>query len=135
METIEAARRWGDTWERAWRAGDASAITALYAPAAAYRSSPFREPEDGGALGYVSRTFAEESQVTCWFGEPMIAGRRATVEWWASFDDDGGPVTLAGTTVLTFDERGLVVDHLDHWMQATGRVEPFPGWSGGRLAG
>jgi hypothetical protein len=26
-------------------------------------------------------------------------------------------VTLAGTTVLRFDSAGLVVDHVDYWMQ------------------
>ena len=26
-------------------------------------------------------------------------------------------VTLAGTTVLRFDPDGLVVDHVDYWMQ------------------
>ena len=26
-------------------------------------------------------------------------------------------ITLAGTTVLRFDSAGLVVDHVDYWMQ------------------
>lgn len=130
MDTMTAAQRWGTTWERAWTAGDVASIVALYAPGATYRSSPFREPEDGGALGYVSRTFAEESSVVCHFGPPMVSGRRATVEWWASFDEAGTVITLAGATVLTFDQHGFVVDHVDYWMQAAERHTPFPGWAG-----
>lgn len=130
MDTTAAAARWAQTWERAWPAGDVAAITALYAADATYRSSPFREPEDGGALGYVSRVFAEEADVTCWFASPMVDGRRASVEWWASFDEDGDPITLAGASVLAFDTEGLVVDHVDYWMQATGRHAPFAGWAG-----
>lgn len=129
MDTMAAAVRWGETWERAWQAGDVASIVALYAAGASYRSLPFREPEDGGALGYVSRTFAEESQVWCRFGPPMVAGSRATVEWWAAFDEAGVVITLAGATVLRFDASALVIDHVDYWVQADGRVDPFPGWA------
>jgi hypothetical protein len=129
MDTMTAALRWGNTWERAWQAGDVASIAALYEASATYRSSPFREPEAGGALGYVSRTFAEESQVRCRFGPPMVAEQRATIEWWASFAEDGSDVTLAGATVLRFDDSGLVIDHVDYWAHAAGRVDPFPGWA------
>jgi hypothetical protein len=37
-------------------------------------------------------------------------------------------VTLAGTTVLAFDDDGLVVDHRDYWNQEEERVEHYPGW-------
>jgi hypothetical protein len=33
-----------------------------------------------------------------------------------------------GTTVLAFDDDGLVVDHRDHWNQEEERVEHCPGW-------
>jgi hypothetical protein len=131
METMKAARRWATTWERAWMAQDVDAIVALYAPGATYRSSPFREPEDGGARGYVGRTFAEESNVVCRFGPPMVDGARATVEWWASFTEFESELTLAGATVLTFDAEGSVVDHVDYWVHTEGRRSPFPGWAGG----
>ena len=58
----------------------------------------------------------------------MIAGDRATVEWWASRLEDGEEVTLAGATLLRFDADGLVVDHRDYWNQEPGRHEPYPGW-------
>jgi hypothetical protein len=114
---------------------DVEAITALYAPDATYRSSLLREPEVDGAHGFVSRTFAEESEVTCWFGPPIASGARATVEWWATLLEDGRPITLVGMTALTFDEQGLVSDHVDSWMQADGHVLPYPGWAAGRISG
>ena len=110
--------------------GDVAAIVALYAKHATYRSHPHREPEQGGALGYVSRTFAEEARVWCRFGVPVVDGPRATVEWWSSFDELGTEITLSGATVLCFDPQGLVVDHVDYWTQAEGRLLPFAGWGG-----
>jgi hypothetical protein len=130
MDTDNAAGRWAATWERAWTAGDVDAIVALYAPTAIYRSHPHREPEVGGARGYVSRTFAEETRVQCRFGAPIAAGDRAAVEWWASFDEMGTDITLSGTTVLRFDVDGLVVDHVDYWVQGEGRLPPFTAWGG-----
>lgn len=107
-----------------------AAIVALYAKDATYRSHPHREPEQGGALGYVSRTFGEESQVWCRFGVPVVDGDRAVVEWWSCFDELGTVITLSGATVLRFDAAGLVIDHVDYWTQADGRLAPFEGWGG-----
>jgi hypothetical protein len=132
MDVLQAATRWGETWQRSWTNGEAAAIAALYAPGAAYRSHPHRRPEAGGAAAYVRRVFAEESAVECCFGEPIAMGNRAAVEWWASFVEDAREVTLSGTTILTFDSDGLVVDHVDYWVQSDGRVAPFTGWAGRR---
>jgi hypothetical protein len=132
MDTMAAATRWASSWERAWMDADVASIAALYAPGATYRSSLLREPEPGGAHGFASRTFAEESDVTCWFGAPIASGTRATVEWWATLLEDRRPITLVGVTVLTFDDTGLVVDHVDSWMQADGHVLPYAGWAAGR---
>jgi hypothetical protein len=130
VDAQEAARRWAQTWERAWPAKDAEAIAALYADGAVYRSHPMRDPERGAALGYVSRQFALEDSVRCRFGTPIAVGDRAAVEWWASWIEGGREVTLAGATMLRFDGGGLVVDHVDYWVERDGRVEPFAGWGG-----
>jgi hypothetical protein len=130
METSDAARRWATTWERAWPAKDADAIAALYADGATYRAHPFRDPEAGGALAYTQREFGLEDEIECRFGEPIAAGGRAAVEWWASWVEDGQTVTLAGATALRFDADGRVVDHRDYWLQSQGRHPPFPGWGG-----
>ena len=72
--------------------------------------------------------FAEESDVTCSFGEPVVAGDRAAVEWWGSWIEEGRPITLAGVTMLRFDDEGKVVDQRDYWNQAEGRIEPYSDW-------
>ena len=127
METAELAERWRTTWTEAWARLDADAIVALYRPDAAYRSHPLRDAERG-ARGYVERVFAEEEAVECRFGDPLVAGERAAVEWWASWVEAGEEVTLAGVTVLRFDADGLVAEHTDYWLEGGGRIAPFPGW-------
>ena len=130
MDVVEAAQRWKQTWERGWPAKDAEAIAALYADGAAYRSHPMRDPEPGAALGYTSRQFPLEEAIECRFGDPIAAGERAAVEWWASWVEGEREMTLAGTTVLRFDAEGRVVEHVDYWVEREGRIAPFDGWGG-----
>lgn len=65
----------------------------------------------------------------CRFGEPIVDASRAAVEWWASWHEDGADITLTGTTILRFDDAGLVIEHVDYWMDTPGRLTPFAGWS------
>ncbi len=125
-----AARRWAGTWRRCWESGDVDGIVALYAPDAVLVSEPFRAPvhRPDGVRGYVARAFADESEVRAWFGEPIVAGDRAAVEWWAALRESGAEVTLAGTSVLTFSAGGLVVAQRDSWNTASGRREPPAEW-------
>lgn len=131
MDVLLAARRWAETWRRAWPDKESQRIAALYAKGASYRSSPFDQPEVGGALAYVERQFAVEEAVECQFADPIAAGDRAAIEWWASFIEAGQVLTLAGTTVLRFNADGQVVDHVDYWMQSQGRSAPYPDWGQG----
>lgn len=128
VDIQQAARRWAETWERAWPAKDSDAIDSLYADGAIYRAHPMRDPEPGAALGYTSREFALEESIECRFGKPVAAGDRAAVEWWASYTEDERELTLAGATVLRFDGDGRVVEHVDYWVERDGRVPPFAGW-------
>jgi nuclear transport factor 2 (NTF2) superfamily protein len=130
MDAKLAARRWAQTWERAWPAKDIDAIAALYADEATYRALVHREPELGteGVRDYLRRNFDVEHDVECSFGTPVAAGDRAAVEWWASWYEDGADLTMAGATVLRFRSDGLVVDHRDYWNEVSGREPPFPGW-------
>ena len=133
MNATDAARRWATTWQRAWEALDLEAIVALYAPAdVSYSSQPFQEVYRGheGVRRYVSGAFAEESDVRAWFGEPVVDGDRAAVEWWATLREVDVEVTLAGTSVLRFDAEGLVTDQWDAWNMTAGRQEPPAGWGG-----
>jgi ketosteroid isomerase-like protein len=126
MQTEAAARAWVATWLRAWPNRDVEAIAAMYADDARYASHPFRAPET--ARSYVSRAFGEESFVEAWFGEPVVAGERAAVEYWAILEAAGAELTIAGAAVLRFDADGRVVEHRDYWDQIDGRREPPPGW-------
>jgi SnoaL-like domain len=131
VDTASAARRWAETWKRAWPARDSEAIVALYADGARYRALAFREPDLGlaGVRGYLEREFGVEEGIECRFGEPIVSGDRAAVEWWASWVEGGAPLTLAGSTFLRFDAEGKVIDHRDYWNQVERREPPYERWS------
>jgi SnoaL-like protein len=130
MDVQAAARRWAETWARAWPQRDVDAIASLYAEDALYRGLVFREPERGtpGVRRYLEENFKVEQEIECWFGEPIAADSRAAVEWWATWVENAERLTLAGTTVLRFDRHGHVVDHRDYWSQVDRREPPFEGW-------
>jgi hypothetical protein len=119
---MDAARAWVEAWELGWRTHDVELIAGRYAEGAVFRSHPFREPEDPRA--YVERVLAEEeAEPEIWFGEPIVSGDRAAVEYWAILRVEGKEQTLAGTTLLRFDADGLVVEHRDYWAIEAGRRE------------
>jgi hypothetical protein len=60
--------------------------------------------------------FAEQAEAECRFGEPVVEGERAAVDWWGVIRArDGSVETIAGTSLLRFDEDGLVVEQRDAW--------------------
>jgi len=130
VDTAAAAQRWADVWQLAGEAGDVGAIVALYAHDAVFSSEPYRVPYRGrdGVRAYVAGAFAEEDDVRTRFGRPIVTGVRAAVQWWASLIEEGRAVTLAGTSILTFDDDGLVVDQWDTWNTIDERREPPEGW-------
>jgi ketosteroid isomerase-like protein len=131
VATEAAARRWAETWQRAWPERDVDAIVALYADTVPYRALAFREPDQGlaGVRSYLEREFGVEQDIECRFGEPIVFGDRAAVEWWASWVEGGTPLTLAGSTFLRFDADGKVIDHRDYWNEVERREPPYQGWS------
>ena len=95
---------------------DAEPLRAVYADDAHFRSHPFRGLQS--PVGYARWAFADEDErlVECRYGEPVAAGSRASVEWWALLRRrDGTEATLAGVSVLRFDAAGLVVEERDYW--------------------
>jgi len=46
----------------------------------------------------------------------------------AALREHGAEITLAGTSVLTFDDNCLVIEQRDAWNQADRRREPPQGW-------
>jgi hypothetical protein len=121
MNTADAAKRWADEWQRAWREHDSDRVAALYAEGASFRSAPFRDLQDPRA--YAEWAFADEDSAEPHFGEPIVSDDRATVEWWTVSTSGGEVSTLAGVSLLRFDAGGLVVDERDYWHLAPGRKE------------
>jgi len=130
VDGAAAARRWGDTWQRAWPEKDQGAVGALYHPNVVYRAEPFRAPlrgmEEVGA--YFAQVFGEEDDISAWFGEPVVEDQRASIEWWATLLEEGVEITLVGTSTLRFDAAGLVIEQRDTWNQSKGRTPPPEGW-------
>ena len=121
------ARRWAEGYRVAWEEGDPDAAAALYAPDCVFRSAPFRQPEP--PVEYTRRVYPEARADDVRFGEPIEDGDRAAVEWWATLVLTGGEQhTIAGCSVLRFDDDGLVVESRDYWHMEPGRREPPPGW-------
>jgi hypothetical protein len=114
VDTREAASRWRETWERCWRTHESEEIVALYAEDALFQSHPFRDAQS--PREYIEPTLADETSAQCEFGEPIVDGDRAAVEWRAETKlRDGGAEELAGVSLLRFDPAGLVVEQRDFW--------------------
>jgi hypothetical protein len=122
-----AARAWVDAWDRAWRAKDETELAPVYADDVVYRSHPDRDPQP--PLDYARSAFADEGDdLELSWGEPLVAGNRAAVEWWAALTESGDLVTLAGTSWLTFGNDGRVIEQHDYWTITPGRAAPWKGW-------
>ena len=127
MNASEAARRWAETWTRAWPVADVEAIAALYAADARFYSHPFRQHESPEE--YVRWAFADQAEAECRFGRPLVQDDRGAVDWWGVITArDGSIQTVAGTSLLRFDEDGLVVEQRDAWGEREGRHE-LPEWA------
>jgi hypothetical protein len=124
-----AARRWADVWTRGWPAADVEAIASLYAPGAVFYSAPFRAQQ--APRDYVEMVFADQAEADCRFGEPVVSGDRAAVDWWGVITStDRSVETVAGTSLLRFDEEGLVVEQRDAWAGEPARRD-LPHWASG----
>jgi SnoaL-like domain len=118
-----AAEAWVEGWKKGWEFADADVIGALYAPDAVFRSHPFREPERS-ARDYALRAFGDEELVECRFGEPVVNGDRAAIEYWAILSVADAEETLAGIALIRFGSDGRVVEQRDYWSMQPGRTEP-----------
>jgi ketosteroid isomerase-like protein len=118
-DPMVAARAWVEAWTQGWADHDMDVIAQRYALDCTFRSHPFRPAANGrdGAVAWVRQAFADERSARFTFGDPIVSGDgRAAVEYRAVITaTDGTESTLAGATVLRFDETGLVVDHRDYW--------------------
>ena len=127
MDADAATRAWIEAWDRAWRTLDPEPLQPVYGEDALHHSHPFREA--GSPLDYAAWAFsAEEGEPELWWGEPIVVGDRAVVEWWAVACEQGELTSLAGTSWLRFGSDGRVVEQHDYWGQAPGRTPPWAGW-------
>jgi SnoaL-like domain len=127
METEAAAHAWVEGWRRGWPRRDVDGIAAVYEDGAVYSSHPFRAAET--ARSYAERAFGEEDLVRAWFGEPVVSGDRAAVEYWAVLRTQAGDdITIAGAAFLRFGVDGRVTQHRDYWVQTDSSREPPSGW-------
>ena len=126
MQTREAVRAWIDGWSRAWPAGDAALVASLYAETASFRSEPFRHLQSPRA--YAEWAFSEQDAAVCRFGEPVVDGDRAAVEFWGVVSFRGRDETIFGIAMLRFGRDGKVVEQRDCWNVREGRHEPPAGW-------
>ena len=126
-DTASFARRWAETWERAWRDHDIDAIVELYAEDVLVLTHPFRAPNVGraGLIEYLGETFSTEEHPEPHLGEPIVSGEHAAVEYWATMRDEGRDVTLAGCSVLRFGPDGLVTEARDYWALHHGTLPPW----------
>jgi SnoaL-like domain len=123
VETEAAAQAWVEGWTKGWESSDADVIAALYAENAVFRSHPFRDPETS-TRDYALRAFSDEELVECRFGEPIVQGDRAAIEYWAVLSVEGDEETLAGIAMIRFGEDGRVVEQRDYWSMEPGRRPP-----------
>jgi SnoaL-like protein len=87
-----------------------------------FYSHPFRDRQ--GPVEYVAWAFEDQEAAECRFGDAVVDGPRAAVDWWAVVTSkDGSLQSLAGTSLLRFDADGLVVEQRDAWGEADGRRE------------
>lgn len=127
MDAVAAARAWVQAWQRAWPVGDVEQLTAVYADDAVFFSHPFRERQ--APAEYAAWAFGEQSRAECRFGEPLVSGDRAAVDWWAVITaKDGSEESIAGTSLMRFDADGKVVEQRDVWAGEPGRHEQ-PHWA------
>ena len=124
--TAEAgARAWVAAWSDGWARHDPDVIAGRYAPDCRFRSLPFRAEGRGpeAVVAYTTEAFADERSARFAFGEPIVApDGRVAVEYRAVIlpSDGGLEITVAGVSVLRFDDAGLVTEHFDCWAETPG---------------
>ncbi|MDQ3669199.1 MAG: nuclear transport factor 2 family protein [Actinomycetota bacterium] len=123
-------RTWIEAYGRAWREGDSEAVGELFTDDAVYRSHPFREPHVGrdAIRAYWRGATASQEEIDLRFGEPIVAGNRTAVEWWAIMRENGEDVTLPGILVLRFAPDGRCEELREAWHSKLTRREPPNGW-------
>jgi hypothetical protein len=122
--------RWLEAYRLAWVQRDADAAAALFTARAVYQEQAFGPAYVGreAIRTYWATVTATQSDVELRYGRPVVARRRAAVEWWVNLRNSGADVTLAGEFLLTFTLAGLCRSLREYWFFAEGRLDPPAGW-------
>ncbi len=130
MVTSAHLDRWLDGYAAAWVDADPNAAAALFTPDATYRSNPFEEPHNGseGIAEYWRDVTATQEDVEVRWGDPVVEGDVAGVEWWTTLRNEAADVTLAGILLLHFEGDSLCRALRECWHVEPERRQPPPGW-------
>ena len=112
---------WLGGYAAAWVDADPAAAAALFTPDATYRSHPFERAHTGseGIAKYWRDVTATQENVEVRWGDPVVEGDVAGVEWWTTLRNEAADVTLAGILLLHFDGDSLCPALRECW-----HVEP-----------
>ncbi len=123
-------QEWLDAYRNAWEERDPDAAAALFTDDSTYREQPYDEPFAGpqGVRDYWARVTATQADVHVEYGEPVVQGDRAAVEWWVTMVNGGAEITLAGEFMLRFDGSGLCRELREYWHFTEGTHRPPAGW-------
>jgi hypothetical protein len=129
-ESLMDVREWIAAYGRAWVERDPEAAVALFTEDAIYGSHPFREQHTAseGIRAYWTSATSTQEELDLRFGEPVVEGSKAVVEWWAVMRDEGAWITLPGCLLLRFAADGRCEELREYWHVEDGRHEPPPGW-------
>lgn len=123
--------RWAEAYRLAWEGADSQAAAALFAKDGTYRNDIYQDrPNEGraGVVEYWEGVTAAQTDVKVLMGNPFVDGNRSVVEFWTTMRVDDNPVTIGGSLLLDFDERGQCTALREYFNFAEGFHEPPPGW-------
>ena len=92
---------------------------------------PFNDVSGAPAMrAILSDMFEQVSDLQFVIHRRLGNAPEAAIEWTLSGQLMEKPWSVDGTSVLTFDENGLLTAHIDYWDAASGLYERFPviGW-------
>ena len=125
-------QEWVDGYGQAWRDKDPDAAAALFTENATYRDHPtgggYRGPD--GVREYWTNITAPQENPDVRMGTPIVStdNRRAAVEFWARFVNDGQPVSVIGILFLRFADGGLCEELRETWNFEMGDHAPPADW-------
>ena len=119
-----------DGYATAWVERDTDALLKLFTSDAEYRDDPYQPGHQGtaGIRDYWDTATSTQSDITVRYGKAITVGHQSAVEWWTTLTNDGAPVTLAGSFVLSFAEDGRCQNLREYWHLTEGTIDPPAGW-------